>query len=434
MTLVSDAGQGRRERPLGADDVVVEAADQRAGVGAGEEGDGHAPARGRRRPGAGRGSAPSPMRADLQPLEQPDGRRRPRRRGRSAPPGRRRCRCCRPSTMASTAWPASTGRGHAEHGRRPCSGRGRRPAPGGGGGRRPPPGATWPGSRTAAALPSCIALCSAIHMLMSMLGTVQAQVNFRSSVFPAAYRYTGGSDADGGRPLSFEQRVRTRHVPAGQSAPHRDRRPRPARRRLLPDPAGGEGGPGRPQRRGQDDPAAHARRRRARPPAAPIRLPERIGWLPQDTTPQPGVEQGCWPSTTCSTPAPWHGCATTSRAPTSRCTRPGADADALDDAVHRYGDLEERFRLGGGYELESNGRAHRQRPRPRRRDPPPGGGLALGWPAPPPRAGPAAAGRRRPAHPRRAHQPPRRRGQGVRHELPAHDAAAPSWWSATTSS
>ncbi|MCA1692355.1 MAG: ATP-binding cassette domain-containing protein, partial [Actinobacteria bacterium] len=29
------------------------------------------------------------------------------------------------------------------------------------------------------------------------------------------------------------------------------------------------------------------------------------------------------------------------------------DAQALDKAVHRYGELEERFRLGGGYELES---------------------------------------------------------------------------------
>ena len=35
------AGQGGGERPLGADDVVVEPADQRAGVGAGEEGDRH---------------------------------------------------------------------------------------------------------------------------------------------------------------------------------------------------------------------------------------------------------------------------------------------------------------------------------------------------------------------------------------------------------
>ena len=36
-----DPGQRRRERPLGADDVVVEAADQGAGVGAREEGDRH---------------------------------------------------------------------------------------------------------------------------------------------------------------------------------------------------------------------------------------------------------------------------------------------------------------------------------------------------------------------------------------------------------
>ena len=36
-----DTGQRRRERPLGADDVVVQAADQRAGAGPGEEGDGH---------------------------------------------------------------------------------------------------------------------------------------------------------------------------------------------------------------------------------------------------------------------------------------------------------------------------------------------------------------------------------------------------------
>ena len=37
-----DPRQGRGERPLGADDVVVQAAHQRTGVGPGEEGDGHA--------------------------------------------------------------------------------------------------------------------------------------------------------------------------------------------------------------------------------------------------------------------------------------------------------------------------------------------------------------------------------------------------------
>ena len=41
MTLETTAGQRRGERLLGADDVVVEPADERAGLGAGEERDRH---------------------------------------------------------------------------------------------------------------------------------------------------------------------------------------------------------------------------------------------------------------------------------------------------------------------------------------------------------------------------------------------------------
>ena len=82
-----DAGQRRRERALGPDDVVVEAADQRPGVGPREERDRHRlhvpehpPAQVEDQPLA------EPRR--LQPLQQPDARRR-----RSPPPpAARRCR------------------------------------------------------------------------------------------------------------------------------------------------------------------------------------------------------------------------------------------------------------------------------------------------------------------------------------------------------
>ena len=89
----------------------------------------------------------------------------------------------------------------------------------------------------------------------------------------------------------------------------------------------------------------------AAPAGGSVRLPPRVGWLAQDTTPQPGVEKelvfdhllAASPLATLRDKlADAH----------DHMHDAGADTDALDRAVHRYGDLEERFRLGGGYELE----------------------------------------------------------------------------------
>ena len=103
-----DTRQRRREGPLGADDVVVQAADERAGAGAGEEGDGH-PLDVVEDPAAQVEDQAFAEAARLQALEQA----RRRRRGTAttaitmampitvAAPS--------PSTMASTARPARIG-------------------------------------------------------------------------------------------------------------------------------------------------------------------------------------------------------------------------------------------------------------------------------------------------------------------------------------
>ena len=81
-------------------------------------------------------------------------------------------------------------------------------------------------------------------------------------------------------------------------------------------------------------------------------LPARYGWLQQDTTPQPGVEDLLTFDHLLDA-SPLSHLHDELTAAHDGMHDAGADADALDRAVHRYGDLEERFRLGGGYELES---------------------------------------------------------------------------------
>ena len=83
-----------------------------------------------------------------------------------------------------------------------------------------------------------------------------------------------------------------------------------------------------------------------------IRLPERIGWLPQDTTPQPGVEKDLVFDHLLDA-SPLAKLRNDIRDAHERMYEAGTDADALDEAIHHYGELEQRFRLGGGYELES---------------------------------------------------------------------------------
>jgi ATPase subunit of ABC transporter with duplicated ATPase domains len=88
------------------------------------------------------------------------------------------------------------------------------------------------------------------------------------------------------------------------------------------------------------------------PAGGEVRLPARTGWLAQDTTPQPGVEDvlafdhlvGASPLARLQDEL---------TEAHERMHDAGADAGALDRAVSRYGELEERFRLGGGYELEA---------------------------------------------------------------------------------
>ncbi len=83
-----------------------------------------------------------------------------------------------------------------------------------------------------------------------------------------------------------------------------------------------------------------------------VRLPERYGWLQQDTTPQPGVEHLLTFDHLLDA-SPLAQLRDELTEAHDGMHDAGADLDALDRAVHHYGELEERFRLGGGYELES---------------------------------------------------------------------------------
>ncbi|MFP5319709.1 MAG: ribosomal protection-like ABC-F family protein [Acidimicrobiia bacterium] len=89
------------------------------------------------------------------------------------------------------------------------------------------------------------------------------------------------------------------------------------------------------------------------PAAGEVRLPSRTGWLQQDTTPQPGVEDLLTFDHLVDA-SPLAELRDSLTAAHDHMHDAGADAEALDRAVHRYGALEERFRLGGGYELESS--------------------------------------------------------------------------------
>jgi ATP-binding cassette subfamily F protein 3 len=83
-----------------------------------------------------------------------------------------------------------------------------------------------------------------------------------------------------------------------------------------------------------------------------VRMPPRVGWLPQDTTPQPGVEKELvFDHLLSASPlAQIRDDLTTVH---EEMHEAEDDADALGDAIHRYGELEHQFGLGGGYELES---------------------------------------------------------------------------------
>ena len=88
------------------------------------------------------------------------------------------------------------------------------------------------------------------------------------------------------------------------------------------------------------------------PVAGDVRLPPRTGWLQQDTTPQPGVEDLLTFDHLLDA-SPLAALRDELTAAHDRMHDAGSDMEALDRAVNRYGTLEERFRLGGGYELES---------------------------------------------------------------------------------
>jgi ATPase subunit of ABC transporter with duplicated ATPase domains len=87
------------------------------------------------------------------------------------------------------------------------------------------------------------------------------------------------------------------------------------------------------------------------PAGGSVRLPDRVGWLPQDTTPQPGVEKVLtFDHLLAASPL---GALQEALEESHLEMQAAVDADALEAAVHRYGEVEERFRLQGGYELES---------------------------------------------------------------------------------
>ena len=96
----------------------------------------------------------------------------------------------------------------------------------------------------------------------------------------------------------------------------------------------------------------------------------------------------------------------------SRRTRPTANID-------RFSDAQERFEADGGYAAESEVRKLVDGLGLRRRPPRPHPRRAVGWRAPPARAGPHPLRRQRAAAARRAHQPPRRRRPRLAAQVPA---------------
>ncbi|HEX8769402.1 MAG TPA: ABC-F family ATP-binding cassette domain-containing protein [Acidimicrobiales bacterium] len=96
------------------------------------------------------------------------------------------------------------------------------------------------------------------------------------------------------------------------------------------------------------------------PAAGHVRLPRQVGWLPQDTMVRADgghqIDAGhllAFDHLLAASPLASVGRDLTTVHDEMSQAGIDSDADALDGAVTRYGELEERFRLGGGYELES---------------------------------------------------------------------------------
>ncbi len=88
------------------------------------------------------------------------------------------------------------------------------------------------------------------------------------------------------------------------------------------------------------------------PSEGEVRMPPRVGWLPQDTSPQPGVEKELVFDYLLAA-SPLAVIRDDLAAAHEEMHVAEDDADALADAISRYGELEHRFGVGGGYELES---------------------------------------------------------------------------------
>ena len=88
------------------------------------------------------------------------------------------------------------------------------------------------------------------------------------------------------------------------------------------------------------------------PAGGEIKMPAHVGWLPQDTTPQPGVEKELVFDYLLAASPLAHVRDDLAAAHDDMHVAED-DAGALAEAIERYGELEHRFRVGGGYELES---------------------------------------------------------------------------------
>ncbi|MDQ3680501.1 MAG: ATP-binding cassette domain-containing protein [Actinomycetota bacterium] len=86
-----------------------------------------------------------------------------------------------------------------------------------------------------------------------------------------------------------------------------------------------------------------------------VTRPGHLGWLPQDTTPRGDVGHLLTYDHLLAA-SPLAGVRAHLTVAQEQIEEAGGAADhqALNGAVHEYGELEERFRLGGGYELEAN--------------------------------------------------------------------------------
>ncbi|MDQ6910964.1 MAG: ATP-binding cassette domain-containing protein, partial [Actinomycetota bacterium] len=84
-----------------------------------------------------------------------------------------------------------------------------------------------------------------------------------------------------------------------------------------------------------------------------VRLPKQVGWLPQDTMGGGEASQLVFDHLLAASPLTTIGQELTIVHDEMSQAGVDGDSEALDGAVTRYGELEERFRLGGGYELES---------------------------------------------------------------------------------